>query len=30
MPTDLLMMIIMAGLAVLSFAYVAGCDKLLS
>jgi hypothetical protein len=28
-PTDLLMAVIMAALAVLSFAYVVGCEKLL-
>ncbi len=30
MPLDLLMALIMAALTVLSFAYVAACDKLLS
>ena len=30
MPLDLLMLLIMAALAVLSFAYVYGCEKLLS
>jgi hypothetical protein len=29
-PLDLLMFLIMAALAGLSFAYVAGCDRLLS
>ena len=30
MPLDLLMLLVMAALAALSFAYVAGCEKLLS
>jgi len=29
MPLDLLMMLIMAALSILSFAYVVGCEKLL-
>jgi hypothetical protein len=28
-PLDVLMMLIMAALSVLSFAYVAGCERLL-
>ena len=30
MPLDLLMLLILAALALGSFAYVAGCEKLLS